>query len=74
MNCAGVFPFRSKKGEVKMKKFKKLTSMALVAAMAFGTLTGCGSSDPKSDDWVTLRVEMYDRSIAGFNEIGRAHV
>lgn len=50
-----------------MKKFKKLTSMALVAAMAFGTLTGCGSSDPKSDDWVTLRVEMYDRSIAGFN-------
>ena len=42
---------------------KKLIVFALVACLMIGILPTVSLAD----DWTTLRVEMYDRSIAGFN-------
>lgn len=43
---------------------KKLLTLALAVCMLFSLIP---SSLAEGDDWITLRVEMYDRSTAGFN-------
>ena len=42
---------------------KKIVSLVLVLCICIGLLPVVASAE----DWTTLRVEMYDRSIAGFN-------
>lgn len=43
---------------------KKLISLVLLICMVVGALPVLAMAD---EEWVTLRVEMYDRSTAGFN-------
>ena len=43
---------------------KKLLTLALVFCLVLGMVPMTALAD---DGWITLRVEMYDRSIAGFN-------
>lgn len=43
---------------------KKLVSLLLVLCLSIGLFSANIAS---AEDWLTLRVEMYDRSIAGFN-------
>lgn len=44
---------------------KKFLSLMLALVLCLGVLPM--SALAADDDWITLRVEMYDRSIAGFN-------
>lgn len=44
---------------------KKLLSLVLVLLMVLSVMPMTASA--AEDDWITLRVEMYDRDIAGFN-------
>ena len=43
---------------------KKLLAMVLALSLMLGLIPAMAAAE---DDWVTLRVEMYDRSTAGFN-------
>ncbi len=43
---------------------KKILTLVLVLCMCIGLFP---ANTAAADDWLTLRVEMYDRSIAGFN-------
>ena len=43
---------------------KKLVAMVLALSLMLGLIPALAAAE---DDWVTLRVEMYDRSTAGFN-------
>lgn len=43
---------------------KKVLTLVLVLCMCIGLFP---ANTAAADDWLTLRVEMYDRSIAGFN-------
>lgn len=43
---------------------KKILALMLVLCLCLGMATTLAVAE---DDWITLRVEMYDRSIAGFN-------
>lgn len=44
---------------------KKLLSLLLVLAMLLGSVSLTAIAE--GDDWTTLRIEAYDRSVAGFN-------
>ena len=56
---------------------KRLVSVALVAALAAGTLAGCGSSSSGDNTQAAIDSRVYDVGCKIFRkkfQIGRAHV